>query len=305
MLASLNIIACCAQVQQARAREAAVKRALEQTTAALDVSDSNCSRLQYNNDELVSSIESMRNEYAHTSSLAQSELAQRQQGNNELNHKLQALQQAQDALQNEYNVTIDKLHSTSLQVEELSATLKDTERDLVTSQNTGTQLQQQLDDVTQHLIDEQSLARQLRVQCSGKDALISEMTAEHDMTVSVLSATNTELSHTQLLLQAAVTEQHAKDAELFALNNKLQQSTAMLADMSTAKNTVCDELKAVQSAMIEVKAEYAADIVKHECAVQSYEQRISQLQTELASETARLSQLTEVSLAATVFKSYA
>eukprot|EP00953_Heterococcus_sp_UTEX-ZZ885_P015098 8502-Heterococcus_DN1.PRE.1 len=285
--------ATIAQVQQARTRESAVKRALEQTTAALDVSDSNCGRLQHHNDELVSSIESMRDELAHTSSLAHSELAQRQQDNYELNLKIQALQQAQDTLQNEYNVTIDKLHSASLQVEQLSATLKDTERDLVTSQNTSTQLQQQLDDVTQRLIDEQSLARQLRVQCSGKDALISEMAAEHDITVSVLHATNTELSHTQLLLQAAVTEQHAKDAELVALNNKLEQSHVVISELNTAKTTVCDELKAIQDAMIAVNAKNAADTVKHECVVQLYEQRISQLQTELAHQTARLSQVTE------------
>jgi chromosome segregation ATPase len=293
------------QVQQARARESAVKRALEQTTAALDVYDSNCSRLQYNNDELVSSIAAMRNEHAHTSSLAQSELAQRQQDNNELNHNLLALQQAQDELQNEHTVTVDNLQKISLQVEQLSATLKGTHSDLVESQYASTQLQQQLDDVTQRLIDEQTLTRQLRVQCSGKDALISEMTAEHDIIVSVLNATNTELSHTQLLLQAAITEQHAKDAELVALNNKLQQSIAMLADMRTAKTTVCDELKAIQDAMSAVNAEYAADTVKHEYVVQSYEQRISQLQTELALQTAQLSEVTEVSVPTTVFKSFA
>jgi chromosome segregation ATPase len=289
------------QVQQARARESAVKRALEHTTAALDVSDSNCSRLQYNNDELVSSIEAMRNEHAHTSALAQSELTQCHQVNTHLHDKLQALQQAHDKLHNEHTATVGELHSTVLQVEQLSATLKDNESELVTSRSTSTLLQQQLDGVTQRLVDEQSLTRQLQVQCSGKDAVISELTAEHDVTVNLLNATNTELSNTQIQLQIAVTELHAKDAELVALNSKLQQSDALISKLNTTKTTVCDELKAVQVAMIAVNAKSAADTVKHECVVQSYEQQVSQLQTELSHETAQLSQVTEVSMAATYY----
>jgi chromosome segregation ATPase len=282
---------------QARVRESAVKHALEQTTAALDISDNKCDALKYENAKLVFDIEAMRTEHVRTSALTQSELAQRQLTITELNDKLQALQHAQDTLHNEHTVTVGKLHNALLQVVQLTESLKDTRSELASSQSISTQLQQQLNDVTERLTDEQTVTQQLHLQCNSKDDTITEITAAHACAVSKLDASNSELSHTQSLLLTATTELQATRAEVVDLNSQLQQSAAVISEVTTAKNTVCHELKTAQDVLAKVNAKYAADTVKHECAVQSYEQQISQLQAELVDKTSLLSQLTEVSAA--------